>query len=135
MHISVTESNAESLAMCNPLARLSRMECLRDAFLLPLIFLIFINDFAEVMPPETSVDIFTDDTTPSASAPLIDFSDLCAHLPESTRALESWSNNNRFKLNTGKTKAMVVSDSRLLPKIDVLGMEMEINKSDDVVLE
>lgn len=87
------------------------------------------------MPPETSVDIFADDTTLSASAPLIDFSDLRAHLPESTRALESWSNNNRSKRNTGKTKAMVVSDSRLLPKIDVLGMEMEITTSEDVVLE
>ena len=90
------------------------------------------------MPPETTVDIFADNTTLSASAPLTDFSGLYADLCESTRstrALESWSNNNRFKLNTGKTKAMVVSGSRLLPKIDDMGMEMEIRSRQGDVLE
>ena len=62
---------------------------------------------------KTTVDIFADDTTLSTSAPFKDVAGLCAHLCESIRDLESWSNNNRFKLNTGKTKAMVVSGSRL----------------------
>ena len=103
--------------------------------LAPLLFLIFINDLTETMSPETTVDISAVETTLSASAPLTDFTGLCADLCESTRALESWSNNNWFKLNTGKTKAMVVSGSRLLSKIDDMGMEMENRTYEGVVLE
>ena len=107
----------------------------QGSVLAPLLFLIFINDLAETMPSKTSVDIFADDTTLSASAPFTDITGLCAKLCESTRALESWTKNNRFKLNTGKTKSMVVSGNRLSPKTDDMDTEMEIRTKEGVVLE
>ncbi|KAL9985896.1 hypothetical protein ACROYT_G008349 [Oculina patagonica] len=107
----------------------------QGSVLAPLLFLIFINDLAETMPSKTTVDIFADDTTLSASAPFTDITGFCAKLCESTQALETWTKNNRFKLNTGKTKSMVVSGSRLSPTTGDMGTEMEIRTKEGVVLE
>ena len=63
----------------------------------------------------------------SLSSPYTNTSGLCSKLCESTRELENWSGNNRFKLNTKKTKAMFVTGSRLRTKIgDTCVDEMRI---------
>ena len=87
------------------------------------------------MPPATIVDNFADDTTLSVSARSTDTSGLCAELCKSTGDLENWSNNNRFKLHTKKTKSMVVTGSRLPSKTNSTSVEMEIRTSEGVVLE
>ena len=71
------------------------------------------------MSQPTTVDIFADDTaTLSLSSPYTDTSGLCSKLCESTRELVNWSRNNRFNLNTEKTKSMFVTGTRLRTKID-----------------
>ena len=82
-----------------------------------LLFLVFINDLPKGVSQPTTVDIFADDTTLSLSSPYTDTSGLCSKLCDSTRELENWSRNNRFKLNTEKTKAMFVTGTRLRTKI------------------
>ena len=82
-----------------------------------LLFLVFINDLPKGVSQPTTADIFADDTTLSLSSPYTDTSGLCSKLCDSTRELENWSRNNRFKLNTEKTKAMFVTGTRLRTKI------------------
>lgn len=89
----------------------------QGSVLSPLLFLVFINDLPKGVSQPTTVDIFADDTTMSLSSPYTDTSGLCSKLCESTRELENWSRNNRFKLNTKKTKSMFVTGSRLRTKI------------------
>ena len=53
----------------------------------------------------------------SSFSPHTDTSGLCSRRCERTRELEDWSRNNRFKLNTEKTKSMFVTGTRLRTKI------------------
>ena len=69
------------------------------------------------MSQPTAVDIFAHDTTISLSSPYTNTSGICSKLCESIRELETWSRNNRFKLNTKKTKSLFVTGSRLRTKI------------------
>ena len=65
----------------------------------------------------TTVDIFAHDTTLSSCSPYMDTFGLRSSLCQSTLELEEWSQNNRFKLNTDKTKSMFVTGTRLRAKI------------------
>ena len=58
----------------------------------------------------------------------------CSRLCQSTLQLEEWTYNNRFKLNTDKTKSMFVTGTRLCAKIDSCD-QMEIRSSKGDVLE
>ena len=89
----------------------------QGSVLSPLLFLVFINDLPKGVSQPTTVDIFADDTTLSLSSPYTDTSGLCSKLCESANELENWSRNNRFKLNTEKTKSMFVTGTRLRTKI------------------
>ena len=88
-----------------------------ELVLSPLLFLVFINDLPKGVSQPTTVDIFADDTTLSLSSPYRDTSGLCSKLCESTRELENWSRNNRFKLNIENTKSMSVTGTRLRTRI------------------
>ena len=99
-----------------------------------LLFLVHINDLPEVVSQPTTVGIFADDTTMSSCSPYMDTFGLCSRLCQSTLELKEWSQNNLFKLNTGKTKSMFVTGTRLRAKIDSLD-QMEIRTSKGDILE
>ena len=82
----------------------------------------------------TTMDIFADDTTLSSCSPYMDTFGLRSSLCQSTLELEEWSQNNRFKLNTDKTKSMFVTGTRLRARIDSLD-QMEIRTSKGDILE
>ncbi|KAL9989454.1 hypothetical protein ACROYT_G004004 [Oculina patagonica] len=108
----------------------------QGSVLSPLLFLVFINDLSEGVSQPTTVDIFADDTTMSSSSPYTDTSGLCSRLCESTRELEDWTRNNRFKLNIEKTKSMFVTGSRLRTKIGSTGVdEMKVCTSSGEALD
>ena len=81
------------------------------------VFTVFINDLPEGVLQPITVDIFADNKTFSLSSPYTDTSGLCSKLCESTRDLENWSRNNRFKLDTEKTKSMFVTGTKQRTKI------------------
>ena len=84
----------------------------------PLLFLVHINDLPEAVSQPTTVFIFADDTTLSSHSPYTYTRGLCFRLCQSTLELETWTGNNRFKLNMDKTKSMFVTGIRLRPKMD-----------------
>ena len=93
------------------------MEYHRGPLLSPLLLLVFTNDLPKGVSQPTTVDIFARDTTISLSSPYTNTSEICSKLCDSIRELENWSRNNRFMLNTKKTKSMFVTGSRLRTKI------------------
>ena len=82
------------------------------------------------MSQPTAVDIFAHDSTISLSSPYTNTSGICSKLCEGIRELENWSRNDRFKLNTKKTKSLFATGSRLRTKIgDTSVDEMRIFSS------
>ena len=72
--------------------------------------------------------------TLSSYSPYTDIFGLCSRLSQSTLELEEWSRNNRFKLNTDKTKCMFVTGTKLRAKKDSFD-QMDIRTSKGDVLE
>ena len=93
-----------------------------------------INDLPEAVSQPTTVDIFADDTTLSSHSPYTGTPGLCSRLCQRNLELEEWTCNNRFKLNTDKTKSMFVTGTRLRAKIDSRD-QMEVHSSKGDVLE
>lgn len=100
------------------------------AVLAPLLFLLFINDVPQITSPchdndtnkstfASAIDIFEDDTT-------VNFSSKRDNL-EMTASLNQWSTSNHLKLNSGKTKVMLVIGKRLKSKLDSSDLCISLN--------
>jgi len=90
----------------------------QGSVLAPLLFLIFINDLpVGVIGQNTTVDIFADDTSMSSSVPISNIHTLRSNLNTSFQQLDNWSANNRVRLNTDKTKSMLIANERLRNKL------------------
>ena len=89
----------------------------QGSVLAPLLFLIFMNDLPESISYPAIAAIFADDTTISNSSPWQDTKSLRDDLSTCTRDLEHWIENNRLRLNVGKTKTMLITGKRLKGKL------------------
>ena len=69
----------------------------------PLLFIIFINDLPWTVK-ESVVDIYADDTTLSASAPISTPDEVQQRLQDDMNRVLEWSNENRMILNAQKLK-------------------------------
>ena len=81
-----------------------------------LLFIIFVNDLSGAFFQST-VDIYADDTTLSASAAVSDLPAVQQRLQEDINRIADWTTENRMVLNTSKTKTLLVTGKRLEKKI------------------
>ena len=85
----------------------------------PVLFLPFVNDLPLHLP-NSSIDMFADDTTISACTHYWDISSLNDGLNSDLDALDEWSLQNKMVINTRKTKSMLVTSKRIPKKWDSL---------------
>jgi hypothetical protein len=80
--------------------------------------LIFINDLPNVVG-ESTVDIFADDTTICASAPVAShLTGLMDTLQSDLNQVTEWSTNNNMIINSSKTKVVLITGQRLDKKLE-----------------
>ena len=84
--------------------------------LVPLFFLVFINDLPAGVIGQNITDIFADDNSMSSSALISNIDALRSNLNHQPTQLDSWSANNRFRLNTSKRKSMLIASKNLRNK-------------------
>ena len=85
----------------------------------PVLFLLFVNDLPLHLP-NSSIDMFADDTTISACTHYWDISPLNDGLNSDLDAFDEWSLQNKMVINTRKTKSMLVTGKRIPKKWDSL---------------
>ena len=73
-----------------------------------VLFLLFVNGIP-LQLSRSSVDIFADDTTITASAHFLDIQLLTQHLNSDLAAVSKWATNNMMFINTNKTKSLLVT--------------------------
>ena len=97
----------------------------------PALFLLFVNDIPLHLTNST-VDIYADDTTITASA---HFSDLCSmtqRLNSDLDAVQRWASSNKMFINKKKTKSLLVHGKCIPAKLDEdtpLGLDVKIEDS------
>ena len=78
----------------------------------PILFLLYVNDIPLHLS-HSSVDIFADDTTLSASTHWNDIPSMVHDINCDLAALNQWSIQNKMSINDEKTKFMLISGKRL----------------------
>jgi hypothetical protein len=93
----------------------------------PLLFLFFINDLPSAIPNST-VDIYADDTTCSSSSQYsLDVTELQSNLQLEGGCLSEWSVQNHMVKNTDKTKSILVSGKRLQSRLHNSTLDLQLN--------
>ena len=72
----------------------------------PMLFLLFINDLPDAMPPETSTALYADDT--KLYRTVTSFQD-CSHLQEALSCADKWSKESNINFNSSKCKVLTIS--------------------------
>lgn len=83
----------------------------------PLLFLFYINDLPSHKRDNSSVILFTDDTTISVNSSDLNLLQLCMN--QALSMTVDWFNTNKLKLNTGKTSKLIFTTKNV--EIDQLG--------------
>ena len=101
----------------------------------PVLFLLFLNDIPLHLANST-VDIYADDTTITASA---HFSDLCSMTQclnsGDLDAVQRWASSNKMFINKKNTKSLLVHGKRIPAKLDdITPLRLDV-KIDDSIIE
>ena len=75
----------------------------------PMLFLLFINDLPDAIPPTTSTGLYADDTKLYKA---ITSNEDCAHLQTALSRAEDWSNKANINFNSSKCKVLTISRRR-----------------------
>ena len=101
----------------------------------PILFLLYVNDIPLHLS-YSSVDIFADDTTLSASTHWNDIPSMVHDINCDLAALNQWSIQNKMSINDEKTKFMLISGKRLEKKILEKGnMDIAVKVDDTQITE
>ncbi|CAB4041025.1 Hypothetical predicted protein, partial [Paramuricea clavata] len=101
----------------------------------PTLFLLYVNDIPLHLS-HSSVDIFADDTTLSASTYWNDIPSMVHDINCDLAALNQWSIQNKMSINDKKTKFMLISGKRLEKKILEKGnMDIAVKVDDTQITE
>ncbi len=74
-----------------------------------MLFLLFINDLPDAIPPTTSAGLYADDTKLYKG---ITSNEDCAHLQTVLSRAEDWSNKSNINFNSSKCKVLTISRRR-----------------------
>ena len=95
----------------------------------PLLFLAFINDLPPNIPNST-VDVYADDTTFSSSAYFtVASTELQVNLQHDIDKLCQWSDKNRMVLNADKTKSILITGKRLKSRMQLSSLPLTASDS------
>ena len=103
----------------------------QGSVLSPLLFLFFINEFAELLPDHTDCALFADDASLWTSNCSLETAQ--HNLQESVKFIEEWSKKKKLIINTdkGKTESTFFStdpaEAIFRPKIKLLGKDIHYN--------
>ena len=89
----------------------------------PILFLLFVNDLPLHLQ-NSSVDIFTGDTTLSLNAHYSDLNNLTYDLNSDLDSLNEWSAQNKMFINVKKTKSRLVTGRRIPSKVNDSGEDL-----------
>ena len=95
----------------------------------PTLFLLYVNDAADVLPPGVSPATYADDTTIYSNIPSMDDAQSqCDHFQAGVSALATWGTTWRVKFEPTKSQAMTISRHRLpwqIPPVHFDGLLVE----------
>lgn len=92
-----------------------------------LLFIIFINDINYVEELEF-INLFADDTLIAYSG--YDIFEVIGRMQRLLKRIQMFLNTNRLKLNTSKTKSMIISSSHKINNLDIKNMKLQVNDED-----
>ena len=84
---------------------------LRGSCLRPLLFILYVNDFAQCLV-KASPNMYADDTSVTCSAEDIDT--LCDELRTELTSISDWMRQNKLSLNANKSEFLIVGHKRQL---------------------
>ena len=106
---------------------------LQGSVLGPALCLLFVNDIPLHLTNST-VDIYADDTTITASAHFLDLCSMTQRLNSDLDVVQRWASCNKMFINKKKTKSLLVHGKRIPAKLDEdTPLRLDVNIDDSVI--
>ena len=97
----------------------------------PARFLLFVNDIIPLHLTNSTVNIYADDTTITASAHFLDLCSMTQRLNSDLDVVQRWASCNKMFINKKKTRSLLVHGKRIPAKLDEdtpLGLDVKIDE-------